>query len=254
MRYTFRARTGFATVLVSLLMVCGCASAPHGSSTGDAAGRVAHDPWEPLNRGTFAVNRTLDRATLRPVSKGYKAVVPQFARTGVGNFFSNLRTPLTIINQLLQGKGRAALSDSGRFLLNSTIGLGGLLDPATDVGLERHNEDFGQTLAVWGVPDGPFVVVPLLGPRTLRDALMIPFNLYADPLFHYDNRSVRDKLYGLQVVHVRARLLSADSLIEDSNDIYIATREAWLQNRRYLIYDGDPPEDDADFYDEYLDE
>lgn len=208
------------------------------------------DPWEPLNRGIYTVNDGLDKVALKPVAKGYRKVLPAFVRRGVANFYANLRTPLTIINQVLQGKARAAFSDTGRLLLNSTVGIGGLFDPATSAGLEQHNEDFGQTLATWGVPDGPFVMVPLLGPRMLRDAVTIPLNLFAHPLFHYENTSVRDKLWGLEAINVRTRLLAADTFLEDSFDPYVTIRDAYQQNRRYLIYDGEPPED----YDEYLDE
>ena len=240
--------------LLLALALTGCAA-----STGNVNGeiettRVAHDPWEPANRTVFAFNRGLDKVTLRPVARGYRRVLPRFVRTGIGNFFSNLTTPVTIVNQLLQGKGGAAVSDAGRLLLNSTVGIGGLFDPATAAGLERHDEDFGQTLAVWGVPDGPFVTVPLLGPRTLRDATMIPLNLLAYPLIHYNNTSVRDKLLVLQAVHVRARLLPAETLIAASNDPYVTVRESWLQNRRFKIYDGDPPGQDDDLFDEFVEE
>ena len=214
----------------------------------------AVDPWEPLNRGIYTVNRGLDTVTLKPAAQGYRKILPSFVRRGVTNFFSNLRTPLTIINQILQGKGRAAFSDTGRLLLNSTVGIGGLFDPATSAGLEKHNEDFGQTLATWGVPDGPFVMIPLLGPRTLRDAIALPLNIFADPLLHYENTSARDKLWGLQALHVRARFLSAGNMIDDSYDPYVTVRSAYLQNRRYLIYDGDPPELEDEFLDEFLDE
>ncbi len=129
----------------------------------------------------------------------------------------------------------------------------GLLDVATDMGLEKHPEDFGQTFATWGVPDGPFVVVPILGPRTLRDAIAIPLNFLADPLFWYDNSSVRDKIYLIRLIDVRARLFAAEALLKGSPDKYIAIREAYLQHRLFLIYDGDPPIDD-DFYDEFLEE
>ena len=164
-----------------------------------------------------------------------------------------LRKPAHAVNHYqpgIAGQGPCSLSDTGRLLLNSTVGIGGLFDPATSAGLEQHHEDFGQTLATWGVPDGPFVMLPLLGPRTLRDALTIPLNLFAHPLYHYENTSVRDKLWGLEAINVRARLLAADTLLEDSFDPYLTIRDAYQQNRRYLIYDGEPPED----YDEYLDE
>jgi phospholipid-binding lipoprotein MlaA len=215
--------------------------------------RSPADPWEPLNRKIHGFNTGLDKVTLKPIAKGYRAVFPQFIRTGIGNFSSNLRTPLNIINQFLQGKGKNGLSETGRFLANSTFGLGGLLDVATDMGLERKNEDFGETFAVWGVPDGPYVVVPILGPRTLRDAMALPLNFLADPLFHYDNASVRDKIYFVRLVDVRERLLSADKLLEGSTDRYLTIREAYLQNRHYLIHDGSPPEDES-FYEEFLEE
>lgn len=218
------------------------------------AGTPSSDPWEPANRGIYAVNDGLDRVTLKPVAKVYRKLLPAPMRRGVGNFFSNLRAPLTIVNQVLQGKGRVALSDTGRFLLNSTAGIGGLFDPASKIGLEEHREDFGQTLAVWGVPDGPFVMVPLLGPRNLRDALATPLDLVAHPLVHYENTSVRDKLWALEAVNVRARLLSGETLIADSTDPYITIREAYQQNRRYHIYDGNPPDDDYASFDEFLDQ
>ena len=213
--------------------------------------RAPADPWEPLNRQIHGFNSALDRFTLKPVAKGYEAGIVSILRTGIGNFSSNLRTPLNIITNLLQGKGRYGLSESGRFLANSTFGLLGLLDVATDMGLEKHPEDFGQTFATWGVPDGPFVVVPILGPRTLRDAIAIPLNFLADPLFWYDNSSVRDKIYLIRLIDVRARLFAAEALLKGSQDKYIAIREAYLQHRLFLIYDGDPPIDD-DFYDEFL--
>ncbi|MDH4048265.1 MAG: VacJ family lipoprotein [Gammaproteobacteria bacterium] len=240
----------FSLTLVSIFtLICGCASQP----AAPPEERSAADPWEPLNRQIHGFNDGLDKITLKPLAKGYQAVFPQIVRTGIRNFSSNLRTPLNIINQFLQGKGKAGLSETGRFLANSTFGLLGLVDVATDMGLERKNEDFGETLAVWGVPDGPFVMVPILGPRTLRDALVIPLNILADPLYYYDNAPVRDRIYFVRLVDLREGLLSAESLLEDSTDEYITIREAYLQNRLYLIYDGYPPEDD-DFYDEFMDE
>lgn len=174
-------------------------------------------------------------------------------RTGVGNFSSNLRTPLNAVNHFLQGKGRTGMNEIGRFIANSTIGVFGLIDVATYMGMEQHNEDFGQTFAKWGVPDGPFVVIPILGPRTLRDAVAIPLNIYGDLLIHYDNASVRDKIYLLRLIDVRARLFPAEKLLEGSQDRYLSIREAYLQRRLYLIHDGDPPVDD-DLFDDLFDE
>ena len=242
-------------LVILIAVILGACAGPGSIARSEkTADQTAGDPWEPLNRGIYTVNDVLDKVTLKPVAKGYRKVLPAFVRRGVSNFYANLRTPLTIVNQVLQGKGRAALSDTGRLLLNSTVGIGGFFDPATSAGLEQHNEDFGQTLATWGVPDGPFVMVPLLGPRSLRDAVTIPLNFFAHPLFHYENTSVRDKLWGLEAINVRTRLLAADTLLEDSFDPYVTIRDAYRQNRRYLIYDGEPPEDYDEYLDEFLDE
>jgi phospholipid-binding lipoprotein MlaA len=241
-------RTGYFCLLAALTLAA-CASNP-ATPQGQ---RSAADPWEPMNRQFHGFNTGLDKITLKPVAKGYQAAVPRIIRTGIGNFSANLRTPLNIINQFLQGKGRGGLSETGRFLANSTFGLGGLLDVATDMGLEAKDEDFGETLAVWGIPDGPYVVLPFMGPGTLRDTLAMPLNILADPLYHYENASVRDKLYVVRTIDLRASLFSGERLIEGSADKYLALREAYLQNRRYRIHDGDPPEDD-DFYDEFIDD
>lgn len=239
-----------ARILFSLILAAlgGCSSIP--AAPPDQ--RSPADPWEPLNRQIQGFNSGLDKVTLKPLATGYHVAVPQIIRTGIGNFSANLRTPLNIINHFLQGKGKDGLSETGRFLANSTFGLGGLIDVATDMGLDQKNEDFGETFAVWGVPDGPFVVVPVLGPRTLRDAVTIPLNLLADPLLYYDNRSARNAIYLVRLVDVRERLFAADRLLEGSTDEYLTIREAYLQNRHYLIYDGSPPVDD-DFYEEFDD-
>lgn len=251
---TDKSKYACLTILIVTAILGGCATAPVSADGAAVRTRVDSDPWETVNRGVFALNRGLDRVTMRPIARGYDKVTPGFVRRGVGNFFDNLLTPLTIVNQLLQGKGRAALSDTGRLLINTTVGVGGLFDPASAAGLEKHDEDFGQTLAVWGVPDGPFVMLPLFGPRTVRDALTLPLDLLADPMAHYENSSVRDKLWAVRTVHIRAGLLPAESLIEDSYDPYVTVRESWFQNRNYRIYDGDPPEVEEDLFDEFIDE
>lgn len=253
---------GRLCLIVACALAGACAGTPEKQSADAPTGqpsttRSPADPWEPLNRPIYAFNRTFDSLTYKPIAKVYEFVFPELIRQGVTNFSRNLRTPLVMINNGLQGKGSDAANDLGRFLLNSTLGLGGILDPATDVGLDRHDEDFGQTFAVWGVPAGPFVSVPLLGPNTLRDALLIPLNFYADPLLHLDNSSVRDKLYGLRAIDLRQRLFAAEELIKDSPDRYLTLRESFLQRRRYLIFDGNPPVDDdfyEDFYDDFDDE
>ena len=246
-------RPGLTITIAALaVLAAGCATtAPPRDQ------RAPEDPWEPLNRNIHGFNRGLDSVTTKPIAKAYSKIVPPVVRLGVTNFSRHLRTPLNIINNFLQGKPRDGLSETGRLLANTTFGVLGLFDVATDMGLEAQDEDFGQTFAVWGAPDGPFVVVPILGPRTLRDALAIPLNFLADPLLHYDVSSVRDRLYFLRLIDVRYRLFDAERLIEDSPDLYLTIRESYLQRRRFLIYDGDPPVDDdfyEDFYDEELDE
>jgi len=235
------------TVVVSVLL-----SALAGCATNENAARSEADPWEPLNRGIYAFNDVPDRYLLKPVAKGYKKVLPNFMRRGIGNFFDNLTTPRSAVNNFLQGKPYRGFSDFTRFILNSTIGIGGLVDVASAGGFEVYDEDFGQTFAVWGVPDGPYVVIPFLGPSTLRDGVLYPLDWLSNPLSHYDDSSIRDKLIVLRLIELRARLLTAERLIEDSPDPYITIRESYLQNREYQVYDGNPPIDE-DFYDDFED-
>ena len=239
----------------SIIVLCAIAALGLGacaSQPAENANRSPADPWEPVNRPIYAFNNGLDKVLLRPIAKGYEFILPQFVRTGIGNFSSNLRTPLTGMNNALQGKGSAAANDLGRFLLNSSVGVLGLFDVATKAGLETNNEDFGQTLAVWGVPDGPYITVPFFGPSTLRDAIVTPLNIAADPLMYWDNTSARDKVNVVRIIDARQRLFAAEALIKDSPDRYVTLRESFLQRRQYLIYDGDPPVDD-DFYDDFDD-
>ncbi len=244
------------SVLVLTVIIClqigACATQPT-AADGSKPERSPADPWEPLNRSIRMFNGGLDAVTLKPLAKGYQIVVPRVIRLGVTNFSNNLRSPLHIINHFLQGKIGDGFEQTGRFVINTTFGIGGLIDVATGGGLELKKEDFGQTLAVWGVPDGPYVIVPFLGPYTLRDATMIPLNLLADPLFHYEDSSVRDKVYLVRAIDLRERLLSVEELLlKDAYDPYIRIREAYLQRRKYLIDDGDPPEDE-DPYDDFPD-
>lgn len=211
------------------------------------------DPWESPNRSVYVANNGIDRVALKPVAKGYVTIIPGFARRAVGHFSKNLTTPRSAINNFLQGKPQRGFSDVARFLFNSVIGVGGLFDVASAGGLEDYDEDFGQTLAVWGISDGPYVYLPLMGPYTLRDAIALPIDILSDPLIHYRVSSVRDKLYILRAIDLRARLFTAERLLQDSNDPYLTLRESYLQNRAYEVYDGDPPEDE-DFYDDLFDE
>jgi phospholipid-binding lipoprotein MlaA len=249
---------GKAPLLALLILVVGplsgCSSTPAADGAPESA---SYDPWEPMNRGLYRMNVAVDKATLRPLAKGYRAVTPNIAEHGISNFFDNLTTPGSALNNFLQGKPARGFSEFGRFLFNSTLGVGGLFDVAGAGGMDRYDETFSQTFAVWGVPEGPYLMLPFLGPHSLLDAAALPFDYYTDFQAHYDNASVRDKLAVLRLVSVRARLLSADGFLDESNDPYIAFREAYRQNREYQIYDGDPPVDD-DYYEfmdgEFMDE
>lgn len=206
-----------------------------------------YDPWEPMNRKLFAVNHAVDKLTFRPLAKGYRKITPVFARRGVANFFDNLSTPRSSLNNFLQGKPSRGFSELGRFLFNSTLGLGGLIDVATAGGMESFDEDFSQTFAVWGLPQGPYTVLPILGPNTVLDVIALPFDIVSDLQVHMGDSGTRDRLWGLRAIDLRRRLLAADKLLEDSQDPYITLRESFLQNRNYRIYDGDPPIDDEIF-------
>lgn len=233
-------------ILALCVALGGCASTP----TGD---RVEYDPWEGLNRPVYRFTETADRFTLKPIAKGYRKLIPSPIRQGVTNFSRNLLAPVSSLNNFLQGKPARGVNEFGRFVINSTFGIGGIFDVASTRGLEPRFEDFGQTAAVWGVPDGPYVIIPFLGPQTLRDAVLLPLTIISDPLYHYNVSSVRDRLYFLRLINLRAQVLPLEDLMQDSKDRYVTLRESYLQNRRFEIYDGNPPIED-DFYDEFLDE
>jgi len=210
--------------------------------TGCATNGDPRDPLEPLNRGVYKFNDTLDQAVLKPVAKGYKAVLPNPVRTGVGNFFANIDDALIAVNNLLQFKFGAALSDVGRLLTNTTIGIGGLFDVASGFGLEKHNEDFGQTLGYWGIGDGPFLMLPLLGPSNLRDTVGLAVYYQLDPIWNLNHIPTRNTLGTIRVVDRRARLLDAEKVLDEAAlDPYTFLRDAYIQQRRNLIYDGNPP-------------
>lgn len=198
------------------------------------------DPLEPFNRAMFRFNRTADRYVLRPVAKGYGEVMPSLAQQGVSNFFNNLKEPRNIVNGLLQGKPMQAASDTGRFLLNSTAGFAGLMDVATDAGMPRHDEDFGQTLGRYGVGPGWYLMLPILGPTTNRDLLGRGGDYYTGTS-PYIESEVNLPMNALDLVDTRSRYLSADSLIDNAIDPYIFVRTAYLQQRLGKVYDGNPP-------------
>lgn len=200
------------------------------------------DPLEPMNRGIYKFNDTLDKAVVKPVAQGYKAVLPQPVRTGVANFFSNLDDVVVVANDLLQFKLERSVNDFLRFLTNSTIGLGGLLDVATPMGLEKHNEDFGQTLGYWGIPDGPYLVLPLLGPSSFRDTAGRAADWQIDLVTNYHDVPVRSSATAVNITDARSRRLDATEILDEAAiDPYEFMRDAYLQRRRSLVHDGNPP-------------
>jgi phospholipid-binding lipoprotein MlaA len=237
---TIHAIGRIAAALAAAVLFAGCAT---------VRSPDPRDPWEPMNRVTWEFNDTLDRALIKPVAEGYRAVTPTIVRTGVRNFFSNLRDPWIAVNQLLQGKVEEALSDAFRFIANSTFGFAGIYDIASDMGMQKHNEDFGQTLAAWGVPYGPYLVLPILGPSSGRDGVGLFVDTYGflpwqGPKWLDFNHRVtwQYSLTAFDIVQIRESLLDATAVLEQAAlDRYAFTRNAYFQRRRNLIYDGDPP-------------
>jgi len=209
------------------------------------------DPWEGFNRKMYAFNDGLDRVIVRPIAVGYDKIMPDSFQRGVGNFYRNLDAPVTLLNQLLQGKFKQSLDSLSRFLMNSTIGLLGFFDVATKFGIPYYNEDLGQTLATWGYTDSRYLLLPIFGPSTFRDG----FGRLTDSFVHPVGRAIHGRnewgLWIFRGIDQRARYLEQDSELEQAYDPYVLLRDVWLQNRQYKIYDGDPPMAD---YDLYLDE
>ena len=200
------------------------------------------DPLEPMNRVVYSFNDAVDTALIRPVAEGYRAVLPQFLRTGVANVFSNINDVLIALNNLLQGKFIDAISDVGRVVINSTAGIAGFFDVATHFGMEKHNEDFGQTLGYWGVGDGPFLMLPLVGPSNLRDAAARMVDYRTDPITYVRSMRLRNSLWGTRALSQRADLLDTSKILETAAlDPYEFLRDAYLQRRRNLVHDGAPP-------------
>lgn len=197
---------------------------------------ASYDPWERLNRKVYRFNTAVDRGIATPLARAYAAVVPRPLRLGVGNFFSNLGQPVSAVNALLQGKPQQAAQSLGRFVINSTIGVVGLFDPATRARLPNRSEDFGQTLGTWGWARSRYVVLPLFGPRTVRDVLGMVGDAPMAPLRGVEDDQIRVFLQGLQLVDVRTQLFALDSMRAGATDEYALTRDAWLQRRRYQIF------------------
>lgn len=246
-------RSVLAIALTSVL--ASCAVVPPNS------GENPNDPWETFNRQTHAFNMTMDEYILHPIAQGYADYVPQPVQSGVDNFFSNLGEPGNMLNNFLQGKFKEGAVSIARFLINTTVGIAGLFDVASHMNLEYSPEDFGETLGTWGVGPGPYIVWPLLGPSTARDTASIPVDWATYPPTYYfwgesDKTPYAIGLAALDAVNARAKLLSTDGMLQTALDPYVAVREAYLQNRENLIWDGNPPlklmEDE--FEDDYYEE
>ena len=221
------------TLLVSVLALQGCATV----KTEDA-----RDPWEPMNRRVYQFNDVVDTVAIKPAAQLYEKVLPSFARKGMGNFLDNLRDVWSMANSALQLKGQATAETFMRINVNTFLGLGGLLDVATEMGLEKRKEDFGQTLGYWGVKPGPYVVLPLLGPSTLRDTLALPLDMRGDASQQFSDDATRNALTVTRVLDIRSGLLQTVDVVKAASlDPYSFVRDGYLQKRRNDIYDGNPP-------------
>ena len=230
-------RVRFAAAALTLAALAGCASGPYPNKA---------DPFEPLNRGVFSFNDAVDRTVLVPVATTYQKVLPSPVRTGINNFFANLGDVWNFANSVLQLKPQNSAETFMRLNVNTFFGLGGLIDVASELGIDRHSEDFGQTLGRYGVPSGPYVVLPILGPSTVRDTAALPIDLKGDLVGYVHDIPVRNSMYVLRVVDTRATYLRAGRLLGDAAlDKYSFTRDAYLQRRRSEVYDGNPPDDGA---------
>ncbi|MGA2564146.1 MAG: VacJ family lipoprotein [Steroidobacteraceae bacterium] len=243
----WRRAAALLTTLALSAALAGCAALPKGEKPDP------RDRFERFNRGIYAFNTKVDHAVLRPVARGYVKITPAPVRTSVHNFLDNLAYTKTIINDFLQGKWRDGGTDTARLLFNTTLGLGGLFDPASGAGLDRHHTDFGQTLGIWGVHSGPYLMLPILGPSTVRDALGLLPDEYTTLPAYIRPVWIPWTIAGAQAVDIRVGLLDEDKLLENTFDPYAFLRNVWLQRRDYLIH-GDtsaspeeplPPDDDT---------
>lgn len=243
MRYRRIQLLGFALILLGTFVISGCATVPSGSEA-KVAYVESNDPLEPLNRVIWKFNLVIDKAILRPIAAVYKSILPELVRDGVKNVLSNLRSPVILTNDILQGELGRAGSTAGRFVLNSTAGIGGIFDVATSLGLEAHDEDFGQTLAVWGVGEGPYLMLPVLGPSNSRDALGLVGEYFADPIDLWANNTSREWILytrkGLNSVDSRSRNVELlEELERTSIDFYAAVRSLYRQQRMDKVRNGE---------------
>ena len=221
----------------ALFLLAGCASVPTGKPD-------PRDPFERVNRSIYHFNSVTDHAVFQPAARAWKATVPRPVRTGLSNFVNNLAYPGTIINDLLQGKFTQGGHDFTRLLINTVFGFG-FFDPATAAGLERHDEDFGQTLGKWGVPAGPYVMLPIFGPSSVRDAPMRLADDYTDVRHYFSDPYAQWGLWAIDKLEVRASLLDLDAALDRTYDPYAFVRNAWIQRREYQVHDGETPAADS---------
>lgn len=228
----------FLVLLLPILLLSGCATTQNTNPV---------DPWESWNRDVQSFNDGMDDYAMKPVAKGYRWVMPSFADTAVSNFFSNIDDIGVIINSLLQGKFEQSGSDTARFIVNSTAGIGGLIDVSSMIDLPKHNEDFGQTLGFWGVPSGPYLVLPFFGPSSPRGVIGLIGDAAMNPISYLDSY-ISLGLFGLNAIDTRADNLSLEKIASEAAvDRYSFFRDAYISKRNYLVLDGNVPEEDIDF-------
>lgn len=220
-----------AIPLLAVTLLAGCAAAPS-----------RDDPFEPMNRASFAVHEVVDGHVVKPIAQAYVDYTPKLVQTGIRNFFGNIDDFISFINGMLQNKPEKAGNDLGRVITNTGFGLLGLIDIASDAGIPKGNEDFGQTFGYWGIPQGPYLFIPVLGPTTVRDGTGLIVRAYATPIGYIPDVSTRNILWGIGFLDARASALQAESLVEQASlDRYTFIRRSYLQRRQYLVYDGAPP-------------
>ena len=245
-------RKFYKAVMIVVLLIGltpGCSTLNHQANDADQAAHdkatEIRDPFEKFNRAMYTFNEKADKYVLKPVARGYRFITPKFFRKVMANFFNNLREPIVLVNNMLQGKFKDGISDTMRLIVNSTFGLLGTIDVATPMGMPKHDEDFGQTLAVWGMGNGPYLVIPLLGPSTFRDASGLVVDVAMYPPTYIDETSTRSKVYAVNIIVLREQLLDATDILEQAggHDPYVFVREFYRQRRRDQVYDGNPPVD-----------
>lgn len=225
-------------IVAAMLVMTGCAT----------TNQTAGDPLEGYNRAMYKFNDAVDTAIVKPVAQGYDTVIPDPISHGVSNFFSNLDDITVIINDLLQGKFYQAYKDTHRFVVNTTVGVAGIFDVASLSGLNKNNEDFGQTLGVWGAEPGAYVVLPFFGPRNVRDTFGLVGDMFTDPVMYVEGDDARMAFVGTRIVDTRANLLKAEKVLDEAAlDEYSYVRDAYMQRRQNLVYDGNPPLADDEF-------